>query len=170
MTSDKGDKHNHDEETQYKKFAEKASHLFDKLKDKTATSLDDLLEKTKKEMVHAGEIGAEQGEKFKEYLKKDLSATKEDLGKLGEQLKEKAHPSRLSAGFLQIVYKVAGQLSDGFSHLAKTTSESLTYHTGGVCGPGTLTCTKCGKSMIKTKESRIPPCSGCKGTEFTKSY
>ncbi|MES9926605.1 MAG: hypothetical protein ABW158_00685, partial [Candidatus Thiodiazotropha sp. 6PDIVS] len=43
------------------------------------------------------------------------------------------------------------------------------YHTGEVTGPGTLVCAQCGKEMHFKKTGHIPPCSGCKGTDFQRA-
>ena len=159
------------EESQYEKFAQKTAEFWNTLKEKTPEALDRVMEKAKKELVEAGELGAKKAEEFSEYLKKDLAVSKEEFGKLSEIIKDKSHPSRLSAGMLNIIHDIAQVLGEQLQGVASKTEEKLLYKTGGICGPCTLTCTKCGKQVHLTKTSRIPPCSGCKGAStFKKSY
>ena len=42
------------------------------------------------------------------------------------------------------------------------------YYTGEITGPGTLQCDNCGKSLHFHATGRIPPCSSCHATRFTR--
>jgi len=159
------------EESQYEKLAHKTAELLDSIKEKTPETVEKIIEKAKKELVDAGEIGSKKAEEFGNYLRKDLSFTKEDMVKLGEVIKDKSHPSRVSAGILGVFHDIAKVVGGQFTSLAEKTDEMLTFKTGGMTGPSTLTCTKCGKEIHLTKTARIPPCSGCKAAStFRKSY
>ncbi len=145
------------EETQYEKLAHKTAELLDSIKEKTPETIEKIIETAKKELVSAGEISSKKAE--------------EDFHKLGEVIKDKSHPSRLSAGVLNIFHDIAKSVGTKLTVLADKTEEKLTFKTGGMTGPSTLTCTKCGKEIHLVKTARIPPCSGCKtASTFKKSY
>ena len=159
------------DESQYERLAHKTAELLDSIKEKTPETMEKLVERAKKELVSAGELSSKKADEFGAYLKKDLQFTKEDLIKLGDILKDKSHPSRVGAGILGAFHDIAKVASTQLNTLADKVEEKLTFKTGGMTGPSTLTCTKCGKVIKLTKTSRIPPCSGCKGAStFRKSY
>ena len=159
------------EETQYEKLAHKTAELLDSIKEKTPETIEKIIETAKKELVSAGEISSKKAEEFSKYLKNDIKFSKEDFHKLGEVIKDKSHPSRLSAGVLNIFHDIAKSVGTKLTVLADKTEEKLTFKTGGMTGPSTLTCTKCGKEIHLVKTARIPPCSGCKtASTFKKSY
>jgi len=165
------DKKHNSEESQYEKLAHKTAELLDSLKEKTPETVEKIVEKAKKELVDAGEIGSKKAEEFAKYLKKDLRFTKDDLSKLGDTIKDKSHPSRVGAGILNVFHDIAKVVGTQLTSLADKTEDMLTFKTGGMTGPSTLTCTKCGKEIHLTKTARIPPCSGCKAAStFKKSY
>lgn len=168
--TDKKDSNEH-EESQYEKLAHKTAELLDSIKDKTPEAVEKIIEAAKKELVDAGEIGSKKAEEFANYLKKDLKFSKEDFSKLSDIIKDKSHPSRVGAGILNVFHDVAQAVGTQLTALADKAEDKLTFKTGGMTGPCTLTCTKCNKQIHLTKTARIPPCSGCKsGSTFKKSY
>jgi len=169
--TDKTDKSQEDEEvTKYEKLASRTRELFEQAREKSASGLDSALDHAKDELVAAGEFSAKQGERLRKYVRRDLNATSEDVQKLLEKIQKGTHPSRVGAGFLGLVHHVSESLGSAFDKLATKTEEKLTYHTGEISGPGTLICTKCSKAHHLYHTGRVPPCSGCKRTEFRKSY
>ena len=64
---------------------------------------------------------------------------------------------------------VADQTSLAFRDLAERARQASLYHSEEITGPGSLTCTRCGEVMHFSHVSRIPPCPGCHGTEFSRA-
>jgi len=61
-------------------------------------------------------------------------------------------------------------MGDVFQGWAAKSEEVLSFHSGDVSGPGTLTCTDCGAKLTLERSSRIPRCPECHKTDFRKSY
>ncbi|MBI1397421.1 MAG: hypothetical protein GC151_15725 [Betaproteobacteria bacterium] len=157
-------------ESQYDRFAEKFTALYESSQEKGREAMERTLERTREQLTAAGEMSAEQGEKFKAYLKRDLEQSLDDMHRLGEEARERFNPSRLSAGALASLSMLLQSAGKGLDFLSRKTQEALTYHTGEVTSAGTLTCIKCNREVHMTKTGHVPPCPACHGTEFRKSY
>ncbi|MBK7299018.1 MAG: hypothetical protein IPI79_00505 [Moraxellaceae bacterium] len=132
--------------------------------------MDKALDVAKEQLSVAGEVTSEQADKFKDYLKRDLEQTQEDMKDLSEEAQKRLHPSRLGAGAVSVLSSLLQSASKGFEFLSEKTEKALTYHTGEVTSAGTLTCLKCEQTLKIEKTTHIPPCPKCHGTEFRKSY
>lgn len=125
--------------------------------------IDELAEKSSAINELAGEKAATIGE----YLKRDLIEAASYLDKTGKALKD-------WLGFDMALLE--DRLRDDFSKAADQTTVELLklkqeaanapYHTGEICGPGTLICDACGETMHFHKAGHIPPCPKCQATTF----
>ena len=52
--------------------------------------------------------------------------------------------------------------------LLHRTDPSITFRTGDITSPGTLTCTSCGWKVRLTRTTMLPPCPQCAETTFRK--
>jgi hypothetical protein len=52
--------------------------------------------------------------------------------------------------------------------LLHRTDPSITFRTGDITSPGTLTCTNCGWKVRLTRTTVLPPCPQCAETSFRK--
>ncbi len=137
----------------YDTFTERAREAFDAGQEKSKEALEKAMETARVQLQAAGEaageaagkFSAEQGEAFKQFMRRDLDQTARDFKEIGKEAGERLHPARLGAGAL--------------STLAKLMDAT-----------GTLTCTQCGKKLQLKRTAHIPPCPSCKGTEFRKGY
>ena len=157
-------------ELAYDSYAAKVSELYQAGQEKSREAMDKALDVAKEQLSVAGEVSAEQADKFKDYLKRDLEQTQEDMKVLGDEAQKRLHPSRLGAGAVSVLSSLFQSASKGFEFLSEKTEKALTYHTGEVTSAGTLTCLKCEQTLKIEKTTHIPPCPKCHGTEFRKSY
>jgi len=155
---------------QYDRYAEKFSELYQAGQEKTQEAMDKALEAAREQLAAAGELSAEQGAQFKEYLKRDLEQTAVDMRQLGEEAKVRLDPGRLGAGAMSTMAGLLQAAGKGLDFLSKKTEQALVFKTGEVTGAGTLTCMQCGKQLQMKKSAHIPPCPACPGTQFRKSY
>ena len=154
----------------YEKLASRAKELVEEAREKTSEAVGAAIGKAKEEMVAAGDVGHEQGEKLKAFLERDLQITSRYAAKAGEAAKEALEPHRVKAGVesaLATILKVTG---DKFEEWSKKLDSQLDFKTGELTTPGSLTCKGCGDKIRMQSTGHIPPCPKCRGTEFHKSY
>ena len=154
----------------YEDLAQKTKEFLEQAEEKSEHAFENALEKAKQMLVDAGEFTKKEAEDLRDYLRRDLETTESDLRRWSEQAQKALNPSRVGTGFLNLVSSLVDETSGVLGKLGEKVNDALTYHTGEITGPGTLTCTKCGKEMHRENSGHIPPCSGCKGTTFRKHY
>lgn len=155
---------------QYDKLASKFNELYLAGKERGREAMSVALEKAQEQMTSLGEFSAEQGNELKKYLARDLDQTISDAQRLGDEAKERLHPSRLGAGALSSLATVLELTGNALRSLGDKTKETLTYSTGEITSAGTLTCQACGQKMQIKKTGHVPPCPQCNGTLFNKGY
>ncbi len=154
----------------YDRFVEASREIFDRGQDKGQEAWEKAMELAHQQMAAAGEFSAEEGEKFKRYLRRDLDQTIADMHELGEEARESLHPARLGAGALSSLAKLLHAAGGALTTLSEKAEGALLYKTGEITMAGTLTCSACGQKIHMRKTSVVPPCPACKGTRFRKSY
>lgn len=122
--------------------------------------------------VRLGELSKEEAELVGNYLRRDLAALGRWLdrgghalsqwldfdldlleGELWDWLKQSADPTELA--WLKAALPPEAPASDEF-------------HTGEICGLGSLECRGCGQRVRFTKPGPIPPCPRCHKTVFSR--
>jgi isocitrate dehydrogenase len=155
---------------QYDKFTAKSHELFEASRDKSQEALNVAIDKTREQMTALGELSAEQAKLFQEYMKRDLAQTAEEMKRLGEQAKERLHPSRVGAGALSSLAALLQLGGNALWQMSKKADQALVYNAGEITSAGTLTCTQCMHQIHFNKTGNIPPCAKCQHTTFKKSY
>lgn len=156
-------------ESRYDHYVSRFRELLESSQAKGREALDSSMAAARDGMVAVGEISAEQGKLFGDYLKRDLVQTSKDMAHLGEETRERLHPSRLDAGALAATataFRLAGQ---SLLRLSGKADEALVHHAGEITSAGTLTCLKCQAQTPLRKTTVIAPCTSCAGTIFQKS-
>lgn len=157
-------------EALYDRFSERVRDLFEAGQEKSKEALDKAMEVAREQFSAAGEFSAEQGEVFKQYLRRDLEQTGQEMRALGKDAQERLHPARLGAGALSSMARLLEAAGSALQSLSRKAEDALRYKTGDITAAGTLTCTKCGQKVQLKHTTRIPPCPGCHGTDFHKGY
>jgi phage-related tail protein len=157
-------------EEQYDKLASKFNELYLTGKERGHESMSVALDKAHEQLIELGEFSEEQGVKLKKYLARDLDQTIADAQQLGEEAKERFHPSRLGAGALSSLADVLELTGNALSSLGDKTKAALIYKTGEITSAGTLTCQACGQKVQLKKTGHVPPCPKCSGILFNKGY
>jgi hypothetical protein len=158
------------EVSQYEKLASRTRELLEAAREKGPIALEAALEKAKEEMISAGDFTAEQGKRLQGFLSRDLEATSKHITRMGRTLKEALEPQRVSSGIQSTLANIFDALGDTLKDWASKAEERLSYRTGELSSPGTLTCDNCGSQIRMTSTGRVPPCAKCHGTKFRKSY
>jgi len=157
-------------EQQYDRLAGKFNELYLAGKERGREAMSAALEKARVQLTVLGDISAERGEELKKYLGRDLDQTIADAHKLGEEAKERLHPSRLGAGALASLATALELTSNALHAWSEKATQSLTYRTGEITTAGTLTCQACGQKVQLKQTGHVPPCPKCSGTLFNKGY
>jgi isocitrate dehydrogenase len=157
-------------EAKYDQYAARFRELLESGQTKGREAMEAAMATARDNLVFLGEISNEQGKLFGDYLKRDLAQTSKDMAELGEEARERLHPSRLSAGALAVTAKAFRMLGHSMLNLSDKTNESITYHAGEITSAGTLTCLKCGDKVQLKKTSLIEACTACSGTIYKKGY
>lgn len=154
----------------YEKMAAKAREIFAESSEKTLASLEKAIEAAREHFVKAGEITQKESSHLKFYLRRDLEQAARHFHELSDTARERLQTEKLQAGFLDLTAQLAHSASDMFSRLAEwaESGAGAYYHTGQVTAPGVLRCRQCDKEMRFRKTGNIPPCPGCRGTDFRK--
>jgi len=155
---------------QYDKLASKFNELYLAGKERGHESMSVALDKAHEQLTSLGEFSAEHGEELKKYLARDLEQTISYAQHLGEEAKERLHPSRLGAGALSSLVTALELTSNALHSLSNKTKKTLTYKTGEMTSAGTLTCQACGQKVHLKETGHVPPCPKCNGTLFNKGY
>lgn len=122
------------------------------------------------QLEKAGEFSKAEGERARQFLIRDLAATRVDFTRARESVNRGLEPSRVGGGFVDLASHLFGSMGDLFQGWATKSEEALSCHTGEISGPGKVTCTDCGTKLHLERPSRIPPCPKCHQTDFRKSY
>ncbi|MBK1734064.1 hypothetical protein CKO15_01960 [Halorhodospira abdelmalekii] len=140
--------------------------------DKEVPSFAEAVTETQQQMVEAGELSAAEAEQVARYLRRDAEEA-------GAWLAQRADDDPHLGDWLRMdLQMLESWLWDAFSSIADrtklelqgftTTGEPSLYHTGEVCGPGTLQCLACGREITFTRPDPIPRCPGCEQRDFVR--
>lgn len=157
-------------ESQYDRYVNRFREALETSQAKGREALDASIAVAHENLVALGEISAEQGKLFAEYLKRDLAQTSKDMEHLGKEARERLHPSRLGAGALAATAATFRLMGQSLLHLSGKADEALIYNAGEITSAGTLTCLKCSTQTQLKKTSVIEACPQCAGTIFKKGY
>jgi len=124
----------------------------------------------REQLSAAGEFSREKGERFQQYLRRDLERTAEEVRSAGRETARRLNPSRLGAGAVASIAAVLDSAGGALQRLGEQTGEALDYRTGELSSAGTLTCKSCGQEVRLVKTTVVPPCAKCAGTTFRKGY
>lgn len=155
----------------YDKMLQEVHEAVESARENALPGLKDYLEDAREKLIELGELTREEADKVSTYVERDMKDAANYLLDTGEQLSAwwRFDVQQVEERMFEMFTSVADQTKLELAKLAQRASSSSLYHTGEVTGPGTLVCTQCGKEMHFKKTGHIPPCSGCKGTDFQRS-
>lgn len=157
-------------EALYDRFSERVRDLLETGQEKSKEAMEKAMEAARAQFAAAGEFSGEQGELFKQYMRRDLDQTAREMRALGQGAKEYLHPARLGAGALSSMARLLEATGSALQSLSRRAEDALHFNTGDITTAGTLVCTQCGQTVQLKRTTKIPPCPSCHGTEFRKGY
>lgn len=155
---------------EYDRLASKFTELYLAGRERGRDAMLEALDNAQDQLLKFEVISAEYGEELKQTLARDLDQVISDAQRLGEEARERFHPTRLSAGALASLANALELTSNALHGLSEKARNPHIYRTGEVTSAGTLTCQSC-KTQIQLKETGpIPACPKCSHTLFSKSH
>jgi isocitrate dehydrogenase len=159
-----------DHEDLYDRYTQRASELFQAGQDKSREAMEKAMDAARQQLSAASEFSAEQGENFKEYMRRDLAQTERDMRAVSQGTTEHLHPARLGAGAVSSLARMLETAGSAMQSWSRQAEDALHFGTGDITTAGTLTCVACGQTLQLKRTSRVPPCPSCSGTQFRKGY
>ncbi|HEC15203.1 MAG TPA: hypothetical protein ENI99_01305 [Sedimenticola sp.] len=155
----------------YETMLERVNSAVEKAEQTTIPALKKNIEHAREKAVELGELTREEAEKIGGYLERDMKDAGEFLARTGEEFGNwlRFDLELIESRLLESFANVADRTRVELEALAERARKASLYHTGEVTGPGTLVCTSCGKEIHFHKTGHIPPCAGCRGTEYRRS-
>jgi hypothetical protein len=153
----------------YEKMLERLHETLERAESRLPTWKQNL-EQAREKAVELGELTREEAEKVASYLERDMHDAAAYLGDTGRQLRDwwQFDWKQVEQRMLEMFAGVADQTRLQLHEMTENLRRAQLYHTGEVTGPGTLVCAGCGKELHFRKPGHIPPCTGCRGTEFRR--
>lgn len=133
----------------------------------TEETMERALEETRDWARQLREYYNEDVPRVSEFLRRDIQ---EAVRQARQQTRRSLDFNRIGAGVMGFVQRMAKNAGSRLDAIASRLDERLTYKTGEVAGPGTLTCARCEQVLVFEHPRRIPPCPRCHSTAFRRSY
>lgn len=155
----------------FNRLRKELSKILSEVKDSIHSyTLNQALNKAKREVSRLGEFTAESINKGSEALKKDMACNIVKLGGKWQSMSFRAIDlfsvwSRRSAAFL----KQASEAADTWRQEIREKVHPHSYHSGELVSGGTFVCKSCSQQVKFDTAGHLPPCSHCDHPEFTLS-
>jgi uncharacterized protein YicC (UPF0701 family) len=154
----------------YDKMAEHLTQAIKHAEEDSLPSIEEHLKQAQKKALELGELTVEESEKIAGYLKRDLEDISVYLNQTQAEFSDwLSFESTLledKAGeWLNIVADKTRLQWEALNLLSRA---DVSYHSGEITGPGTLSCTACEQTLDFKKTGHIPPCPKCHKTLFTR--
>jgi len=155
----------------YDTMLKRVSNAVEKAEQATIPALKKNIEHARETAIEVGELTRDEAEKIATYLERDMHDAADFLSETGKELKDwaKFDLELIEDRLLEMFANVADKTKIELDALAEQARRAAMYHTGEVTGPGTLSCTSCGKEIHFHKTGHIPPCAACHGTEYRRT-
>ena len=132
------------------------------------------MEKARAQLAAAGEFSAGEGERFKEFLRRDLGPHLDEQMRQARQFGHEAgqllQPERLRDGMLATLATLLRSGSEMLHEWSHKADLAIIFKSGEITSAGTLTCLNCDHVIRLEQTAHVTPCPLCHGTRFRKSY
>lgn len=136
-------------------------------------TLQKALEIAKAEVVHLGEITADEAHEMGEYIKRDINDAAEYMMESCDEFYDwlMLDIDMIERKVMELFLSVADNTRlelDKFRHTSRGVTQIPVYKSGEISGPGTLICENCGNSHTIRSSSEIADCSHCGHHRFIR--
>lgn len=156
--------------TGYDEMLEKLSEWAEKSNEKAGPLLLQGMEETSNFFQQVGQWSRDEIDLISRYLSRDLHHMAKNLEKNNQKLVDwlEIDEQKVEEKLLQLLSHTTDHTRKELDHLKFLAEHAEELHTGEVTTIGTIVCKNCGKEMHFYKSGRIPPCSACHQTLFTR--
>lgn len=161
-------------------FSDRLVKAYERMLERTRTRIEqaeqdlphiqDRVAEAREKAVELGELTREEAERISEYLKRDLHDAAQYMVDTGREMRDwwRFDLGLIEQRMLDVFTDVADRTRFELDQLVQRARAAGIRHTGEITAPGVLQCTACGKEMHFKRTGHIPPCPGCRGTEFRR--
>jgi len=136
-------------------------------------SVQKALDLAKSQVVHLGEVTAEEAYEIGEYIKRDINDAAEYMMEASAEFYDwlmldiELIERKVMELFLSVADHTRIELEQ-FKQKSIYLEHIPVYRSGEITGPGTLICESCGKTKPFLNSDKISNCSACEHTRFIR--
>jgi hypothetical protein len=152
-------------------YADLKERVLDRLestREATSEKVDEAIDYAVSSATQATDFTKEQLAKASERVRQEIRDVSENVTHSGEALRTRLAPSRPRNRYLLLASAAMGIGSFLLGRLSSTPRASDVYRKGDTAGPGLFMCRNCGTRLQLESKTRLPGCSSCHKTEFSK--
>lgn len=158
----------------YDKFISAYHQMMNRVKDSlshtTPKSLHQQIETAKEKAVELKELTLEEAEKIGDYLRRDLEDAAHFIVTTNQALADwmRFDLELIEEHLLNKFSLMVDHTRMELENLAERARQATEWSSGEITGPGTLSCTNCGKILHFHKPDYIPACPNCGSISFKR--
>ncbi len=139
--------------------------------DNSDMSLQHALDLARQQIIHLGEVTAEEAQEVSEFVKRDINDAAEYMMETSAEFSEwlMLDIEVLERRVVDMFLSVADRTRIELEELKQHNREASIYYTGEITGPGMLMCTRCNKCTPFLTTGVIASCSKCGNTTFQRA-
>ncbi len=141
----------------------------EKAEETLAPTLEEIINRTEATTKKLYALTQDEARALSEHIKRDFTHARRYMQTEGRDFRQWLNfdIKQVEDRFVDFLARAADKNWLDF-HAFQEHQDNFLYHTGEICGAGTLRCLNCDQSMSFTRNSRIPPCPKCHHTEFER--
>lgn len=139
--------------------------------DTSDLTLQKALNNARDQVIHLGEVTAEDAYEISEYIKRDINDAAEYMMESTAEFSDwlKLDIEIIERKIIDMFLSVADRTRIELEQFQVPAHEPTEYHSGEITGPGTLVCTKCGRQVAFVTTGEIEACPECSNTCFQRA-
>ena len=158
----------------YDRFVSAYHQMMNRVKDSLShtppRNLREQIEVAKEKAVELKELTLEEAEKLGDYLRRDLEDAAHFIVTTNQALADwmRFDLELIEEHFLNQFSLMVDHTRMELENLAERARQATEWYSGEVTGPGTLSCSNCGKILQFHKPDYIPACPNCGAISFKR--
>ena len=158
--------------TAYNQMMKEMSNAFEQA-NTTDMTLQKSLDQARQQVVHLGEVSAEEAHEISEYIKRDINDAAEYMMESSSEFYDwlmldiEIIERKVIELFLSVADYTRVELEQ-FNQEKPASEQTTIYKSGEITGPGTLICESCGETKPFLSSDEITDCDQCGHDRFIR--
>jgi predicted RNA-binding Zn-ribbon protein involved in translation (DUF1610 family) len=134
-------------------------------------TLQEALDKARQQVIHLGEVSAEEAQEISEFVKRDINDAAEYMLETSSDFGDwlMLDIEVLERKIVDMFLSVADRTRIELEALKEYNREISLYYSGEIAGPGMLKCTQCGECVPFLTTAHIENCPRCGNNSFQRA-